>query len=147
MAEVCDQARMIQRVIDDKYPNTRVLWQSVQQQVASRPYVYAQSPTTTFNRGVPTTVTRSWNASRTTQDSSGEQLDKVVQRVIDLRYPDTRLIWIRSRDEPASLQTPSQRKIAADQPVSSVGLPGLNPTDDPWKQAKANRAKTVSFPQ
>jgi hypothetical protein len=142
MAEVCDPARMIQRVIDDKYPNTRLLWQAFQQQTAARPYAYSQTPAMTFNRSVPITVSRSWSASRPTQNGQRDELDKVVQRVIDLRYPETRLIWMKSRDEPAYLQPASQRRGG-----TPTGLPGLGQTEDPRKsQPLPNRPRTVPIP-
>jgi hypothetical protein len=148
MAEVCDPARMIQRVIDDKYPNTRLLWQSLQQQTASRPYVYTQTPAMTFNRSVPITVTRSWDAARPSQEGRRDELDKVVQRVIDLRYPETRQIWMHSREEPVYQQTSAQRRAAATRTATGVGLPGLNPPDDPRRTQGtiSNRPRTVPIP-
>jgi hypothetical protein len=128
MAEVCDQARMIQRVIDDKYPNTRMLWQSFQQQASTRPYVYSQSPAMTFNRSVPIALTRSWAAPQTRSEGRQERMDKVVQRVIGLKYPETRQIWIHAREEPAYLQTSAQRSRPPPRPpgASAPAAPPLN---------------------
>jgi hypothetical protein len=123
---------MIQRVIDDKYPNTRLLWQTFQQS-GVRSFVYPQSPTMTFNRSVPIAVARSWDATRM-PESSRDGLDKVVQRVIDPRYPGTRQIWIHSREEPAYLQPGGQRsRTSVQRTTSGVGLPGLNAPEDPRK--------------
>jgi hypothetical protein len=136
MAEVCDQARMIQRVIDDKYPNTRLLWQSFQGQAGTRAYVYSQSPSMTFNRSVPITVTRSWNPAQARGDGRQERMDKVVQRVIDLRFPETRQIWIHSREEPAYLQSGAQRSRPPPSPLGATAATG----------PPSNRPRTVPIP-
>jgi hypothetical protein len=127
MAEQEDMGRTIQRVIDDRYPCTRVLWQSFQPQCAQRQTFAATGSlllnrTTTASgtrslvaggdsRYLPGTATRNLDVSRSTtagtrtRDDKKEALDKVVQRVIDLRYPETRVIWMNSREEPAYLRT------------------------------------------
>jgi hypothetical protein len=116
MAEREDPARTIQRVIDDKYPNTRLIWQSFQAKNTSRPTTTRCNPEV-FTRSATVSGTRSGEQSQIPP----ERLDKVVQRVIDLRYPETRGIWVHSREEPAYLQTAGQRG-------RTTGLPRLNAT-------------------
>jgi hypothetical protein len=67
MGEFCDVARMIQRVIDPQYPNTRILWQGCRPAPVSRlpgvtPFVMAPSSTpstTTFAVTSTPSLTRS----------------------------------------------------------------------------------------
>jgi hypothetical protein len=128
MVEAWDTARTIQRVIDDKYPNARLLWQAFQAQAqAARPPRSQSGPLT------PSTASsgsRSYS-SKINQERSHDQLDKVIQRVIDNRYPETRSIWMCSREEPSSLTTQRTRTFGSGLSVPTSNLPLLNRTDDP----------------
>jgi hypothetical protein len=116
MAAACTQERAIRRVIDEKYPNTRLIWQSFQS--AHHPPLSSPPPTVTFTRSVPLTVNPSWEASPPRADPQRDGLGKVIQRLIDVRYPQTRRTWIRSREEPDSVQ------------ARPPGLPGLTAAND-----------------
>jgi hypothetical protein len=120
-----NRARTIQRVIDDKYPNTRLIWQSFQA-TTPKPLNPQYNPQT-FSRSLPGSAAQSRPAP------ASAALDKVVQRVINLHYPETRGIWIQSRQEPAYLQTSAQR-------WRSYGPPPLG-ENDPRKGAP-RRPKT-----
>jgi hypothetical protein len=111
-------ARSIQRVIDDKYPNTRLIWQNVHARNGARP-LGGNSNQGVFNRSAPVPATRPWDQIR--EDSPTTGLDTAVPRVINLRYPETRQIWVQSREEPAYLQAIARR---------SPGLPRLYTSDD-----------------
>jgi hypothetical protein len=106
--ETEDRARTIQRVIDDRYPNTRLIWQSFQVKNAPRPLTTQCNPAV-FAQLTPGQTARSWSGPQRKEEAPSAALDKVVQRVIDLRYPETRSIWIHSREEPAYLQSTGQR--------------------------------------
>jgi hypothetical protein len=118
---------MIQRVIDDKYPNTRLLWQAFQAQAAAaRPAVSQGGPLT------PATGSRSRSYnSQLGQDGRHDQIDRVVQRVIDNRYPETRSIWKCSREEPIYFTEQRTRTFGSGVTVPATNLPLLNRTDDP----------------
>jgi hypothetical protein len=125
MAEACDIGRMIQRVIDDKYPSTRLLWQGFQPETAIRPAAStketpaqprAVTAATTRPphdpRYLPDVTTRGLDSrrslptvSRRTAEEKREALDRVVQRVVDMKYPETRLVWMRSREDPGYLRS------------------------------------------
>jgi hypothetical protein len=122
MAVPSDEARMIQRVIDDKYPNTRRLWQSFQHQPAPR-QTYAPFGPLTFTRSPTLSASGSGRVVPAT-------LDKAVQRVIDFRYPEARQVWLRAREEPEYAQSVRRAR-------GSGGLPTLN---------DSNRPKTTTPP-
>jgi hypothetical protein len=130
MVESWDTARTIQRVIDPKYPNTRLIWQAFQAQAQAARAPLSQSaplpqPTTS-------TGSRSFD-SRAVQDGRTERFDRVVQRVIDNRYPETRAIWMASREQPTYRQTAGvgSRSFGGGFAPPPLNLPLLNRTDDP----------------
>jgi hypothetical protein len=120
---------MIQRVIDDRYPNARLLWQAFQAQAQ------AARPSTSQRDGpaIPTTVgssSRSYS-SQLNRDGDHDQIDKSIQRVIDNRYPETRSIWLASRAEPSGTTSQRTRTFGSGVTVPAANLPLLNRTDDP----------------
>jgi hypothetical protein len=131
LAESDDIAKTIQRVIDDRYPLARVLWQDLQHppepaarstKVATRSLFLNRSATVSGPRPTPPpepqlfpgsgtrslTLTRTLGRSKRPTGEGHEALDRVVQRVIDMRYPETRKIWMNSREEPPALRTGSR---------------------------------------
>jgi hypothetical protein len=140
MTETWDTARMIQRVIDDKYPNTRLLWQAFQaQSQAARPPHSQSGPL------VPPTTSSS-SRSHIIQPGH-DQLDKVVQRVIDNRYPETRSIWMCSREEPPYLTAQRSVTFGGGVTVPTSNLPLLNRTDDPRRAGfNLGRPQTALLP-
>jgi hypothetical protein len=129
MGELCDTAHMIQRVIDTKYPNTRLVWQSLQAPGEgegdwdSRGAIGGRAPPGAALRPVM-------------RAGPPEQLDRVVQRVIDNRYPEARLVWRGTRGDCAWTQPAGLRSRSL-----GAGLPALGRTTDPrW----ANRTFPVT---
>jgi hypothetical protein len=141
MTESWDTARMIQRVIDDRYPNARLLWQAFQAQAqAARPIASQGGPPATQTGG----GSRSYNAR--SLDDNHDQIDKMVQRVIDNRYPETRAIWMASREEPVYGATGQRSRTGGALGPMTRNLPYLNRTDDPRRPGlTATRPQTVSF--
>jgi hypothetical protein len=124
-------AKNAQRMICEQYPLTRVLWQDFREPdppgtrstpVANRsvflnrtttPGGPRPSPDSRYLPGLVTrrpTYTRSVANGRPTRRTfrdGEEQLDRVVSRVIDFRFPETRRIWMNSRSDPSYLETRS----------------------------------------
>jgi hypothetical protein len=125
MAEVCDPALAIQRVIDEKFPNTRLTWQTLQAQYwadrASGRFVGARARTL---------------QSRLPSQNPSEPLDIVAQRLFDNRYPDARQTWLRTREDPAWAQSAGLTSRS----LGTTGLPALAQTSDPrWAKMTATR--------
>jgi hypothetical protein len=128
MGEFNDSAHMIQRVIDNQYPNTRLMWQSLQP---------GSQDERDIATALPTIALRPVNKQPET-----ETLDKTVERVIDHRYPEARIVWLRTRD-PKYAKTSAARTRS----LSSGGsiLPSLNGTTDPrWAKFSANRSRNLT---
>jgi hypothetical protein len=125
MAEPEDMGRTIQRVIDDKYPCTRVLWQSFQPQPAPRPNLaWTGSILNRANTATTADLNRSTTTNTRPREEKKEALDKVVQRVINLMYPETRLTWMNSREDSGYLRAAGRGLTSGSRPGDA--LPNLN---------------------
>jgi hypothetical protein len=117
MGEMCDTTRMIQRVIDTKYPNTRLMWQWLQPPGLED----SDSLAIAAGRSAPGEIPRP--VKRT---GPPEQLDRVVQRVIDNRYPEARLVWRGTRGDCAWTQSSGLRSRSL-----GAGSRAIGTTTDP----------------
>jgi hypothetical protein len=70
----------------------------------------------------------------------------MIQRVIDDRYPETRAIWMCSREEPVYGPTGQRSRPGGALGPAALNLPYLNRTDDPRRPGlTAARPQTVAF--
>jgi hypothetical protein len=124
-------ARTIQRLIDDKYPNTRLIWQSLHATKGSRPVEGNANPIV-FNRSAPA----DWSWDQIKREAPRSGLGTVAPRVIDLRSPETRQIWIRSREEPVDIQAAAQR-------LRMAGLSRLGAGSDLGRPSRTDETRPV----
>jgi hypothetical protein len=110
----CDPDRMIQRVIGGRYPHTRRVWQSFQPNLGPRQLYSTTGGDGSFPPPPPQPTKRAVTPN--------DYLETTAQRVIDQRYPETRLAWLNTHEDPSFFNTTVQRSRSR-----RIGtLPSLN---------------------
>jgi hypothetical protein len=124
MAEFCTLDHVAQRLIDEKFPTTRLTLQALKAQDKK-------------NRSYEASV----KARASARIDPDEPLVKVVERVIDKRYPSARVIWIETRVDPDYLESAGERSRSLG---SSTPLRTINRTSDPrWATHVSLRSGTA----
>jgi hypothetical protein len=130
MAEVCTLDHVAQRLIDERFPATRLILQSLKaQDKVNRSY---EASVRARARAAPGSFIGT---------DPDEPLVKVVQRVIDNRYPYARCNWVETRVDPDYQESAGERTRSL---TSSTPLRTLNRTNDPrWATHISLRSQTA----